>query len=147
MPEETSQEHRVTIFTHGGVGKVWPPYLVVKAGDSVVFKTVGTSVTIIFPHAQAFDPGGSEPDNFEVSSNGSALLRIDVDDSGRVLTQADMDKVDLKGLGERTRGSTVTDLGYQIYAYSVYCDSVNDMAQGQSSPVMIIEPPEDRPPP
>jgi hypothetical protein len=147
MSNGTTSEHRVTIFAHAGVTKVWPPYLIVKAGDSIVFKTIGTSATVLFPHSAAFDPVASESEKLETSGVGTALLRVETDDTTKLVTQSDLEKMDLAGLRSRSRGSAVTDTNCQIYAYSVYCDNVNDVAMGQSSPVMIIEPPDDRPPP
>jgi hypothetical protein len=140
------QEHKVTVFAHAGVAKVWPPYIVVKAGDSVKFSAVGTSATIIFPHKGAFDTDKMDANDFEEQAGGwEILLRLTTDGSAVAVTQADELKMDLDGLRSRSHSTAVTEKNYQVYAYSVYCGEVNDLAQGQSSPVMIIEPPDDRP--
>jgi hypothetical protein len=146
MSNGTGQEHRVTIFTQGGSTKVWPPYLVVKAGDSVTFRAIGTSATVIFPHCAAFDMAVTPQKNFVQPQQGSEILiRVGKDEPASVVTQKDTVKMDLANLRSRWGGSMVTEDNCQIYAYSVYCGELNDLAQGQSSPVMIIEPPEREP--
>jgi hypothetical protein len=134
-----ASEHRVCIFPHAGTTKVWPPYLVVKAGDSVIFTAIGTSATVVFPHAAAFKPGQDKVE--ETKSGSETLIRVDMGTSVRLVTQDNLEDMDLVGLRTRSGGSAVTDANDQIYAYSVYCGQVNDLAQGQSSPVMLIEPP------
>jgi hypothetical protein len=142
----TKEEHRVTIFKHGGVTRVWPPYVVVKAGDSVSFRAIGTSAMLVFPHAAAFNTAQMDPGEYEKPEVGSEILiRVGMDKPVQAVTQSSKDKMDLGGLRSRWQGSAVTADNCQIYAYSVFCGELNDLAQGQSSPVMIIEPPDDRP--
>jgi hypothetical protein len=137
--------HRVTIFKHGGQVKVWPPYLVVKAGDSVVFTTIATSATLVFPHHMAFD---KDECDFDTPSNGmEAVFRVPKNGATLMVTQGELTKAGLSTLRELPEDLLVTDANDQIYAYSVYCGDFNDHGQGQSSPVMLIEPPDKDPPP
>ena len=145
MSSGTTSGKRVTIFKHAGLVKVWPPFLVVKAGESVVFSTVGTSATIVFPNYLAFD--GDKCD-FDAAERGmEAIFRIPKNAAARLVTQGELTKAGLSHLREFPEDLLVTDTNDQVYAYSVYCGEFNDHGQGQSSPVMIIEPPEKDPPP
>jgi hypothetical protein len=145
MSDGTTTRHRVAIFKHSGQVKVWPPYVVVRAGDEVVFSAIGTSATIVFPHNPAFDKDKCE---FDAPTAGmEAIFRVQKNSAAKVVTQGDLTKAGLATLRELPEDLAVTDANDQIYAYSVYCGELNDHGQGQSSPVMIIEPPEERDPP
>lgn len=145
MSNGTTTGHRVTIFKHAGLVKVWPPYLVVRAGDSVVFSTIGTSATIVFPNHMAFD--GDKCD-FDTHDHGSeAVFRVPKNGAVLAVTQGELTKAGLATLRERPEDLMVTDANDQIYAYSAYCGDFNDHGIGQSSPVMLIEPPDKDPPP
>jgi hypothetical protein len=131
--------HRVTIFTHAGKTIVWPPYLPVEAGDDVVFSTIGTAATITLPYFYAF--AAAQDNVLEAPGDGQeAIIRVGKDSAVRVSTQADLSKVNLDTLRAIMPGAVSKNT--QCYAYSVYCGEVNDLGQGQSSPVMFIEPPE-----
>lgn len=145
MTSAPSPEHRVTIFKHGGVIKVWPPYLVVKAGESVVLSTIGTSAMVVFPYHKAFDAGKCD---FDLVANGEeAVFRVPLNGAIRIVTQGSLADAGLGTLRSMLGDAAVTPTNDQIYAYSVYSGESNDHGQGQSSPVMMIEPPEKDPPP
>jgi hypothetical protein len=145
MSNGTTTTHRVTIFKHAGLVKVWPPYVVVKAGDSVVFSTIGTSATVVFPNSQAFD---KEKCTFDTNDGGTeAIFRVAKNGAELIVTQGELTKAGLAPLRELPEDLVVTDANDQIYAYSVYCGDFNDHGIGQSSPVMLIEPPDKDPPP
>jgi len=144
MSNGTTTSHRVSVFKHAGQIKVWPPYLVVTAGDEVVFSAIGTSATIIFPHNLAFN---KEKCQFDTPGAGTeAIFRVNKNGATLVTTQGDLTKAGLATLREFPEDLMVTDANDQIYTYSVYCGEFNDHGQGQSSPVMIIEPPGRYPP-
>jgi hypothetical protein len=144
MAGETAPKQRVTIFKHGGQVKVWPPYVILKAGESVVFSTVGTSATVVFPNNGAFD--GDKCD-FDVPDHGeAAIFNIAKNTAILVATKENLSEAGLAPLRELPDDVVLTDANDQIYAYSVYCGHFNDLGQGQSCPVMIIEPPEKDPP-
>ena len=145
MTSAPSPEHRVTIFKHGGVIKVWPPYLVVRAGDSVVVSTIGTSATLVFPYHKAFDKGKCDIDL--IPNGQEAVFRVPLNKAERLVTQGTLADVGLSTLRATLGEVAVTPTNDQIYAYSVYSGESNDHGQGQSSPVIMIEPPEKDPPP
>jgi hypothetical protein len=145
MSNGTTTRHRVAVFKHSGQVKVWPPYLVVRAGDQVVFSAIGTSATVVFPHSLAFDSDKCEFDTPKIGME--AIFRVGKNSATLMVTQGDLTKAGLTTLRDLPEDLMVTDANDQIYAYSVYCGEVNDHGQGQSSPVMIIEPPEERDPP
>jgi hypothetical protein len=145
MSNGTTTKHRVTIFKHAGQVKVWPPYLVITAGDSVIFTTVGTSATMVFPNNMAFD---KDKCDFDVPEHGTeAIFKIQKNSAIHVVTKGNLTEAGLAPLRELPDDLVVTDANDQIYAYSVYCEHFNDLGQGQSCPVMILEPPEKDPPP
>ena len=137
---QSSQERHVNILSAGGKNVVWPPYLVVKEGETVVFRAVNTSATIHLPKP--------------------AVL---VDDTGNIDTQTTEGIVFQVGAGTRKRfKARKRDTKFKnwlkakkltkeypirgAYAYSVYCQEGGDFAEGNSSPVMILEPPDPPPP-
>ena len=138
---QSSQERHVNIFSAGGKNVVWPPYLVVKEGETVVFRAINTSATIHLPRPAVLE-----------------------DEAGEIETQTTDDIVFQVGEGKRKRfKARKRDTKFKnwlkakkltkeyptrgVYTYSVYCQKGGDFAEGNSSPVMILEPPDPPPPP
>jgi hypothetical protein len=151
---------KVMIIRRGDRAIVWPPYLAVEEGDYIKFTTVGVSAKIEFPVDLPFEPNSSthspteeKPawDGVENSQGGlEAIVRLDPNtsktvkllDSHKSTALADLRSPD----GTLAKyGETMLYGNTQVYAYSVYCVEINDFAEGNSSPVVMIEPPQ-RPP-
>ena len=109
---------KVTIFNYRGKNVVWPPYVVVTPKEEVVFKVVNTAATVFFPNRRIF-----EKHEKAGAADGGMVIRLTLEDPPITLKVKD---------GAR--------LG--AYPFSVYCESGQDFAEGNSSPVMILEPPE-----
>ena len=113
------------------------------------------SAKIEFPLDLAFEENGSDHsptaerpkwDGVENAPAGfEATVRVGMDSSTTVkLTDGKKAIAELRSsdgtFGERAKNMISTNT--QIYAYSVFCVEINDFAQGNSSPVIMIEPPE-----
>jgi len=103
---------KVTIFSYRCKNVVWPPYVVVTPGDEIVFKAVNTTAMVFFPN------GGI----FEAHRSGEAIT--------------------LPVGGEQPKLKVRDGASPGLYPFSVYCENGPDFAEGNSSPVMIIEPPD-----
>jgi len=124
----------VMIFNHGGKNLVWPPCLLVKPGEKVTFKVANPGTRIYFPEREIFDETGSQ----SLSDTGRGTM-LNLGSDGMTLTVRS--QPDLQTLASQVSGSASAQLP-RVYPYSVYCSCGNDFAEGHSSPVMIIEPPE-----
>jgi len=124
----------VMIFNHGGKNMVWPPCLLVKPGEKVAFKVANPGTRVYFPEREIFDQTGSQ--NLSETGRGTML---NLGSDGMTLTVRS--QPDLQTLANRVSGSVGAQLP-RVYPYSVYCSCGNDFAEGHSSPVMIIEPPD-----
>jgi hypothetical protein len=125
----------VAIFSYEGKTVAWPPYVLVKPGDEVVFKTVNTAASIFLP----------TPGIFTVTSASRAGTRTAAGITMSLAGKQSAGKVKVKGQTKVVRGKTKYSAGSPapgIYPYSVYCTGPNEFAVGNSAPAMIIEPPE-----
>jgi hypothetical protein len=138
-PGSGANEKEVLIITVNGKNVVWPPYLVVKKLDSVVFRGVNTSATVVLPK-----PGLFEEEEPEETKSGLAGLsfRVDKGKKKRIKVRKNAQLRDFPGRIKETANDYPVP---GIYPYAVYCEDGNDFAVGNSSPVIIIEPPEERP--
>ncbi len=109
----------VKIFCEKSKGIVHPSPLFVTCEDSIEFKAINTAVTIFFPKEELF-----------VEENPYIKLDPQQEKYRRV------GKVTLKNK------KALESLDFEIpgaYTYAVYCENMNDFAEGNSSPSMIIE--------
>jgi hypothetical protein len=151
---------KVMIVKRGDRAIVWPPYLAVAEGDYITFVTVGVSAKIEFPVDLPFEENGSTHSPTEdkpkwagvenAQGGHEAIIRVQPDSSVTVkLKAADKSsaKAELRSDDSDLHKYAETMLfgETQVYAYSVFCMEINDFAEGNSSPVIMIEPPE-RPP-
>ncbi|MFC1800069.1 hypothetical protein ACFL2Z_04055 [Candidatus Eisenbacteria bacterium] len=147
----------VFIIRRGDEAIVWPPVLIAEADDYITFKTLGVSARIEFPFDGPFEPNNSthqptaeKPGWIGVENlpNGvEAGIRVGMDLTTTVKLKAD-DKSN--ALGELRdpdgvfgkSGESMVKGNIQVYTYSVFCVEINDHAIGNSSPVIMIEPPQ-----
>jgi hypothetical protein len=147
----------VFIIRRGDKAIVWPPVLIAEEGDYITFKTMGVSAKIEFPFDGPFEPNKSTHHPTETNpawdgvenlqSGVEATVRVQMDSTTTVkLLESDKSTA----LGElRNTSGVFGDKGenmvygnVQIYSYAVYCLEINDFAEGNSSPVIMIEPPQ-----
>jgi hypothetical protein len=123
----------IVIASFGGKSVVWPPVLVVKPGEEIQFKAVGTSATVFLPKPDAFR---------DVDALGAPAAPT----RSVVAVGAQGVKIKVKGQAATALGASAASAAGSpapgIYPYAVYCKASNDFAEGNSSPVMIIEPPD-----
>jgi len=154
MAEYVPKENKVVILKRGDRAVVWPPYLVVTAGDYITFSTIGVTAKIEFPLELAFERDGSTHSPTEekpswsgvekASGGREAIIRVNPGASYRVKLQDGKDATKELRSTDGTFGERATNMisgNTQIYAYSVFCMEINDFAEGNSSPVILIEPP------
>jgi hypothetical protein len=123
----------VQIISYAGKSIVWPPVAVADGGDTVRFHAVNTDATILIQSAFCFE--GMENETEVIALPKRYVLDMKVKPN----IKADKASADLSPSG--------VDAVAGVYPYSVYCTDSNDFAEGQSAPVIMIEPPEDRPGP
>lgn len=125
--------HKVSMVktTADGVAKciVMPGYVCAQPGHKIQFKAVNTEVTVFIPD------------------------EVVVGKSDRVFTLKPQQKKNIVIMKEAIEQSigladTETDKHWAKYGipgefpYAVYCHDIHDFGVGNSSPVMILEPPE-----
>ncbi len=153
------KQHKVVILRRGDKAIVWPPYLVASPEDYVTFSAVGVSARIEFPNAAAFmeedrnhQPTSEKPTwkvAVEVPVGLEGVIRIAKGSTYRVRLASGygaMDRYRLDGVTLESAKKIIFGNNTQVYAYSVFCEEINDFAEGNSSPVMMIEPPPINPP-
>ena len=149
--------HDVYVIKRGAGAMVWPPFLAAKGKDWIRFTTVGVSAKIEFPYDGPFERDPSPPSHHPTPENPSwvgvenlqggpeAAVRVGLNKSTVIrLNDGDSARTEL-GSTDGTFGATAREMLHgpnQIYAYSVFCREINDYAVGNSSPVIMIEPPE-----
>jgi hypothetical protein len=156
MPSITNWKE-VFIIRRGDKAIVWPPVLVAEEDDYITFKTLGVSAKIDFPFDEPFEPEKSshQPtiekpgwDGVENLQSGfEASIRVGLDSTTTVKLKAEGKS---NALGElrnasgalKENGANMVKGNVQIYTYSVFCAEINDHAEGNSSPVIMIEPPQ-----
>jgi hypothetical protein len=134
IAEKTSRVNKteaVHIISYAGKNIVWPPVIVLDGGDTIRFRAVNTDATVFFKGALSF----------EGMQNDEEILKVP---KKHVLAMKVKPKVLKKGPagGLKPEG---TEAVAGVYPYSVFCSEGNDFAEGNSSPVMILEPPDDDP--
>ena len=103
---------------------VTPGRVRVAAGDRITFDAAGTAAILLIPMPDLFEAIGA----YGVSSG---VLTIFVRKDGTVSL-----RVKETGRAKRRRGQPSIEC-----RYAVYCSADGDFAKGNSSPVIIIEPP------
>jgi hypothetical protein len=122
----------VMVISYQGKHVVWPPYVVVAPGEEVVFKAVGVDATVFLPMPEMFEDTVDVHDGTTRSTEPAQKT-----DKGLVL------EVGKQHTAVRVKKTDGLD-AYPVraaYPYSVYCKQANTFAEGNSAPVMIIEPP------
>ena len=147
----------VFIIRRGDKAIVWPPVLVAEEGDYITFKTLGVSAKIEFPFDGPFEPDKSNhhPTREKpgwvgvenLQSGVEASIRVKLDSTTTVRLKNEDDSTALAELRDtsgvfKTNGANMVKGNVQIYTYSVFCVEINDHAEGNSSPVIMIEPPQ-----
>jgi hypothetical protein len=121
----------VMVISYQGKHVVWPPYVVVAQGEEVMFKAVGVDATVFLPMPEVFEETVDIHDGTARSSEP-----VQKTDKGLVL------RVGKKHTAIRVKKPASPDYTTRTaYPYSVYCKEANTFAEGNSAPVMIIEPP------
>jgi hypothetical protein len=139
------QERHVNIFSVGGKNVVWPPYLLLKWGETVVFRAVNTPVTMHLPMPALLGHWPEKNEEtiatlktdgimFKIPAGGLKRFRVRDRKFDKKLKKWIKDNKLSRAYPTRT-----------VCAYSAFCEEVGDFAEGNSSPVMILEPPD--PPP
>jgi plastocyanin len=126
----SGQTHQVMLIHEEGKSVVVPATVKVEPGDTVEFIVLGDSVAVFFPHRDFFDQGQN---TFEAGEKTRGKLEV----MHKQLGAAPPDRGEAwqeywKDLG------LPRELHYAVYSYRAH-----DFAEGHSSPVMLIEPPED----
>lgn len=121
----------VKILSYGGRSIVWPPVVVVDGEDTIRFHAVNTDATIFLESAFCFEEMENERELFALHKRHVLDIKV------KPNIKADKASADLRATGRDAVGG--------IHPYSVYCTESNDFAEGQSAPVIMIEPPEDKP--
>lgn len=124
----------VVIMSYGGKTMVWPPCVVVRPGEEVVFKCLNTPAAVFLPKPEIFTVGAAL-----ASTSTAAGVTMSLSSNQAV------GKLKVKGETISVGGKTTYAPGSAapgVYPYSAYCKSPNDFAEGNSSPVIIIEPPD-----
>jgi hypothetical protein len=145
----------VYILRRGDKAIVWPPVLMAEQGDYVTFRALGVSAKIEFPLDEPFelDDSKHQPTAVKPAWKGvenpanrhEAVVRVDIDKSVTIKVKEESDALSyIRGEDDafNGRGGSLAKGNTQVYAYSVYCLEINDFAEGNSSPVMMIEPPQ-----
>jgi hypothetical protein len=125
--------HRVSIVktTTDGVAKcvVMPGYVCAEPGHKIQFKAVNTEVTIFIP-----DEVVAGPRNRVITLKPQEKRNI------TVLKKALQESI---GLTDKQSDKHWAKHGLPgEFPYAVYCRDLRDFGVGNSSPVMILEPPE-----
>lgn len=131
----------VTIFCTTEKSVVWPPYAIVAEGDTVIFRAVNTAAQVSLPKPalledvtesviSKIDTTLGEVASFRIKKKGKRRFKIrGKGDLGSIIAPEIVRGYDLPG----------------AYPYSVYCEERGEYAEGGSSPVMLIEPPDKGP--
>jgi hypothetical protein len=145
----------VFILRRGDKAIVWPPVLLVEEDDYITFRALGVSAKIEFPLDEAFERDGSthhptiqQPkwDGVEnVAGGPEAVVRVELDSSKTIKVKKESNALgEIRGEAGLLAGKAgnMAYANVQVYTYSVYCVEINDYAEGNSSPVIMIEPPQ-----
>ncbi len=133
----------VRIISFAGRNVVWPPYVVVKQGETVTFIAVNTEATVFLPKPELFELAETAgPGVGEAKIMGRAVLKVkDKPVSVKVRSKPHRSHPNA-GIGQAGAGRLESFPIPGIYPYAVYCENGNDFAEGNTSPIMIIEPPD-----
>ena len=124
---KTKKMETVYILSYSGKNIVWPPVVVLDGGDTVKFQAVNTDATIFLEGALSFEGMEKSAESLDVPKKHTLSLKV----KPQVRRQ--------KPPGGLTPAGTEALAG--VYPYSVYCVEGNDFAEGNSSPIMVLEPP------
>ena len=130
MPSEV---HKVSIIktTTDGVAKcvVMPGYVCAEPGHKIQFKAVNTEVTVFIPDEVVAG-----------NRNRVFMLKPQQKKSITVMKNALEESI---GMTDKTAEEHWKTYGIPgEFPYAVYCHDLKDFGVGNSSPVMILEPPE-----
>jgi hypothetical protein len=124
---KSKKTETVYILSYSGKNIVWPPVVVLDGDDTVEFHAVNTEATVFLKGALSFQGMAKRAELLEVPQRHILALKV----------KPNVRRKNPPG-GLTPEG---TEALAGVYPYSVYCDEGNDFAEGNSSPIMIIEPP------
>ena len=132
----------VRIISHGRKNIVWPPCVVVRQGETLTFKAINTEATVFLPKPELFEfEGNPRPSAGEGMAASRGVFKVkDRPVAVKVKLRSAPAGV-APGGKEPAEDVRVACSLPTIYPYAVYCENGNDFAQGNSSPIMILEPP------
>lgn len=138
MPRPKAEKKRkraktvtVNIINYAGKSVVWPPVAIVDGGDTVRFHAVNTSATVFIQSGLSFEGVENDRELFELPKRHILNMKV------KPKVKSDRASADLRAGGQ--------DALAGVHPYSVYCAEGNDFAEGNSYPMILIEPPEDQP--
>lgn len=121
--------HTVRIIHYGGKSVVVPGYVIVKPGDTVEFKTIGDSVTVIIPDK---DVSEERADTFDIGPGKTNDLLV---------MKTAYDQAKQKSEADRQKFWRETKKLPRVVPYVVYSHKARDFAEGGSVPVLLIDEP------
>jgi len=126
----------VMVYNHRGKNMVWPPCVLVKPGETVTFKVAAPGSRVYFPEREVFKETGTRG----MTAIGRGVM-VNLGQDGTTLTvRPERSLRRMAGKAKQPAASLP-----RVYPYSVYCSCGNDFAEGNSSPILIIEPPDPSP--
>lgn len=121
-------EHQIMLIQEGGHAIVVPAIQVVRPGDTVKLMAVGDDLTVFLAYKEFF---GVDKNTFEVLDGQSFIIKIMEDQLGSAPVDPGPDRdAYWKGLG----------LPREVH-YAAYSMKAHSFAEGHSSPILLIEPP------
>ncbi|MFZ1947034.1 MAG: hypothetical protein WAW06_05770 [bacterium] len=125
----------VLIVSHGGKNLVWPPIVTVKPGETVIFKVVNTTAKVYFPECELFEETGTA----NLQGVGTGVVVALGASGGKLKVKSEQA---LEAVGSAASAVAGGPRFPRAYPYAVYCSCGGDFAEGHSSPIMIVEPPD-----
>jgi hypothetical protein len=127
-PMPVPVEHQIMLIQEGGDAIVVPATQVVRPGDTVKLMAIGDDLTVFLAYKEFF---GVDRNTFEVLDGESFTIKIMEDQLRSAPTDPGPDRdAYWKGLG----------LPRRVH-YAAYSMKAHSFAEGHSSPVLLIEPP------
>ncbi len=157
MADYVPKWREVFILRRGDKAVVSPAVLMVSRGDYLTFTTLGVSAKIEFPFDEPFEKDGSghQPTvekprwtGVENAQGGiEAIVRVDLDSTKTIKLKVEGNSKALAEIRDpngvfKGRAENMVYGNVEVYTYSVFCVEINDHAVGNSSPVIMIEPPQ-----
>ena len=128
VPVPVQVEHQIMLIQEDGNAIVVPATQAVRPGDRVIFMAMGDDLTVFLAYKEFF---GEDKNTFEVLDGKSYAMDIMADQLRSAPADPGPERdAYWKGLG----------LPRKVY-YAAYSMKAHSFAEGHSSPVLLIEPP------